>query len=369
MVRKFLAIAIFGMPVFSSAYAQDSTSKGTLNISGSVDAYYRYNFDNPKDVWQFNNFTSFTNSQNSFELGMASIKAEYSIGKVGAVIDLGFGKRAAEFSYADVMEFITDYGGGTGTSPTSLAAIKQAYVTYAPSDVVTLTFGKFATHVGYELLDPQLNRNYSMSNMFSYGPFSHTGLKADFAIGESAGVMIGIANPTDLATADFDKKFFLAQVHGSTKSGKLTGYLNFVGGKDMNDISSTQFDAVVTGTITDKFSIGYNGTVKTVKAGSYKGSWWGSALYFNVDVLEKLGFTVRTEYLDDKDGAAGIGGAATSFFNGTLSINIKPAPHLSIIPELRVDAAKDPVYYKKADKTDPTSKSTTSFVLAAIVDF
>jgi hypothetical protein len=45
-----------------------------------------------------NNYTSFTNSQNSFELGMASIKADYSIGKVDGVIDLGFGRRAEEFS-------------------------------------------------------------------------------------------------------------------------------------------------------------------------------------------------------------------------------------------------------------------------------
>ena len=43
--------------------------------------------------------------------------------------------------------------------------------------------GKWATHVGYELADAYLNRNYSMDYMFSYGPFSHTGLKADIGLG------------------------------------------------------------------------------------------------------------------------------------------------------------------------------------------
>ena len=31
------------------SYAQDSTKKGNLAITGSVDVYYRYNFHNAKD--------------------------------------------------------------------------------------------------------------------------------------------------------------------------------------------------------------------------------------------------------------------------------------------------------------------------------
>src|ERR1051325_5007693 len=100
MLRKFL---IFFLAFLCSIYAiaQDSASKGNLTLTGSVDAYYRYNFQNAKDSGHTNNYTSFTNSQNSFELGMASIKADYSIGKVDGVIDLGFGRRAEEFSYND----------------------------------------------------------------------------------------------------------------------------------------------------------------------------------------------------------------------------------------------------------------------------
>ena len=104
-------------------------------------------FYNAKDSGRTNNYTSFTNSQNSFELGMASLKADYAIGKVDGVIDLGFGRRAEEFSY-------NDQG--------AMAAIKQAYVSFAASDKVKFTMGKWGTHVGYELLDAYLNRNYSM---------------------------------------------------------------------------------------------------------------------------------------------------------------------------------------------------------------
>jgi hypothetical protein len=346
MLRKIFATAIV-LTFFFTAFSQDST-KGTLNITGSVDAYYRFNFHNAKDSGYLNNYTSFTNSQNSFELGMASIKADYSFGKVGAVVDLGFGRRAEEFSYNE-----------TGT----LAAIKQAYVTYAPSDKVKFTMGKWATHVGYELLDPQLNRNYSMSYLFSYGPFFHTGLKADISASDNISFMLGISNPTDMISASFDKKFFLAQFHAASSSGNVSGYLNYVGGKDMFDVSSHQFDLTGTGKISDQFSIGINGTVKSVKDGSFKESWWGSALYLNIDPTPKFGVTIRGEYFDDKDFAAGFG---TSFFDATLSLNIKPASNLIIVPEFRLDAAKDPAFFKNDGEA---VKSTGSFILAAIVSF
>ncbi|HEX5024910.1 MAG TPA: outer membrane beta-barrel protein [Agriterribacter sp.] len=358
MLRKFLTLSTIIVASFSIAYAQDSTVAATpepeklsLNVTGSVDGYYRYNFANAKKLGETNNYTSFTNSQNSFELGMASVKFDASMGKAGAVVDLGFGNRASEFSYNE---------------DGALAAIKQAYVTYAPSDVVKFTMGKWATHVGYELLDPQLNRNYSMSYMFSYGPFSHTGIKADFSLGKGFGVMVGVANPTDMLTASFNKKYVLAQV--SKTSDNFSAFLNYVGGKDMDDISNNQIGLTILGKISDKFSVGYDGTVKSYKpSGEDSYSWWGSAIYLNVDPSDKFGFTVRGEYFDDKDGGAGFG---TSLFDATLSLNIKPTANFMIVPEFRLDSAKDPLFYKNSDgEGDPTSKGTGSFILAAIFSF
>ena len=82
MLRKIFVTAAMAFVAISPIFSQDSTKAGTLTISGSVDAYYRYNFNNAKDSGRTNNYTSFTNSHNSFELGMASLKADYTIGKV-----------------------------------------------------------------------------------------------------------------------------------------------------------------------------------------------------------------------------------------------------------------------------------------------
>jgi Putative beta-barrel porin-2, OmpL-like. bbp2 len=357
MLRKISALAIVCSSLFLTAKAQDSTS-GTLKISGYVDAYYRYNFQNAKDVaspLNHNSRTSFTNSSNSFELGMASLKAEYTKGKIGVVADLGFGTRAAEFSYVE-----TAAGQYLGS------AIKQAYVTYAPSDKVKFTMGKWATHMGYELVDPQLNRNYSMSHLFTYGPFTHTGIKADFTLGGGFGLMVGVANPTDFVSAPFAKKNVIAQF--SKTSDHVNAYLNYVGGKDLGDNSVNQVGLSVLGTVSSKFAIGLDGAYKTVKpSGGSSMSWWGSALYLNIDPTDKFGITLRGEHFADDDGVAGFGTGITA---GTLSFNIKPVPGIMIIPEFRLDGAGAATYYKNSDTpVSPSLKSTGSFILAAVLSF
>ncbi|HPG11498.1 MAG TPA: outer membrane beta-barrel protein [Chitinophagaceae bacterium] len=363
MVRKFLATAIIGFSVFSSSFAQDSTSASSLSISGYVDAYYRYNFQNAKDVPAINNYTSFTNSHNSFELGMASVKFDYSKGKIGGVLDLGLGNRAQEFSYTDVTTSI-DANFDEVMSPTLLAAVKQAYLTYSPVEDLTFSMGKWGTHVGYELLDPQLNSNYSMSYMFSYGPFSHTGIKVDYAVGDGFGIMAGVTNPTDVVSASFAKKNVIAQV---SKTGDDYGiYLNYVGGKDLGNFTINQFGLTASATLSDKVGIGYDGTVKSVKPpAGISESWWGSALYLNVDPCSKFRVSLRGEYFSDKKGVAGFG---TSLVDATLSFNYKPFDGLVIIPEFRYDAASDPIFYKNSD-INPTAKSTGSFILGAVISF
>lgn len=354
MIRKiFLGASVFFC--YTSASAQTDTTKTSSSptITGSVDVYYRYNFDDPKPqgtLKNFNNYTSFTKSQNSFQLGMASIKADHSFGKASATIDLGFGPRAEEFSYGDP------------NHPT-LFAVKQAYVGYAVSDKVKLTIGKWATHIGYEVPDAYLNRNYSMDYMFSYGPFSHTGLKADIGLGAKSALMIGVANATDVVSEAGSRKYAIAQFSTRTSDDKWKAYLNYQGTYG-GSFSVSQFDLVVTGTITDKFSVGYNGTAQSTKISNKSGAcWWGSAIYLNIDPTSTFGITLRGEYFDNTQEAVGAPG--TSLFDVTLSPNFKIG-NLTIIPELRLDAAGEAIFEKSENNL---GKSTVTGILAAIYHF
>src|SRR3954469_15450894 len=128
-MKKYL-LAIMMIMLTGKLFAQDSAKKSLTTFTGSADVYYRYNFNNPK-LYPYNSLTSFTHSSNSFELGMASIRADHSFGKVSATIDLGFGTRAEEFAYNDA---------------NTRFAIKQVYVTYAPSSTIKFTLGTWGTH-------------------------------------------------------------------------------------------------------------------------------------------------------------------------------------------------------------------------------
>jgi hypothetical protein len=359
MLRK-LIVTVVTTAVISPLFAQETPAPAPVveepkptTISGFVDAYYRYDFSQNVS----NNRTSFTNSHNSFELGMASLKLEHTMGKVGFVADLGFGKRAQEFSYND---------NGTITQ-----AIKQLYVTYSPKDWLKFTMGSWGTHVGYEVVDAPANRNYSMSYMFSWGPFFHTGLKADITAGKS-GFMLGIANQTDFkGSPEGAKKFVLAQ-YSFAASDNVKFYLNYVGGQGYDSVKSNQIDLVASAKLSDKFGLGFNGTVVNKKLATKDSdedtkSWWGSALYVNFDPSATIGFTFRTEIHDDKDqlAAMSLASEGASIWANTLSMNIKAGP-LTFIPEIRFESASNKVYY---DKDGASLTSNTSALLAAIYKF
>jgi hypothetical protein len=352
---KQILVMVMTLAISQVVLSQDADSAkkaNPLTITGSVDGYYRYNFNNPKE-YPYNSFTSFTRSSNSFELGMASLRADHSFGKVSATVDLGFGTRAEEFAYNDA---------------NTRFALKQLYVTYAPSSAIKFTLGTWATHVGYEMLDPYLNRNYSMSYMFTNGPFSHTGLKADISLGGKSALMLGISNPIDFRTAPAMPKTFIGQFSTGSKDDKLKAYFNFAGGKQHDYKKLVQGDIVATYAVSGKFSIGFNGTLQSGKldldsSGNFATSyqWGGAALYLNFDPISWFGLTLRGEYIGDKDEFLGL----KSVFAPTLSANFK-IDNLTIIPEFRLDHAGNAVFYKNATEA---TKSTGSFILAATYHF
>lgn len=353
-MKKALLTAYAACQMFV-AYSQTNGTDTVplVKISGSADVYYKYNFNGNNT----DNKTSFTNSHNSFELGMISLKAEHEFKKGSIVADLGFGRRAAEFSYNETPD-------KTGSME---MAIKQLYLSYQVLDRLKISMGSFGTHVGYELLDAYLNRNYSMSYMFSNGPFFSTGVKADITISPAWTAMIGLFNPTDFKSASWsNSKYVGAQLGYSSTTAPVKLYLNYLEGRDTSGVQNHQIDFVATYQVSSLLGLGYNGTISTYNntrdkdlSGSSK--WWGSALYVNLDFTPKFGVSLRGEYFDDYDAlktfADTDGGSVVA---GTLSFNYKVG-NLTIIPEFRLDKASTDLF----NKSNGAPVSTSPNVLLA----
>ncbi|HEY6899131.1 MAG TPA: outer membrane beta-barrel protein [Puia sp.] len=352
MLRNFFLSTLtstFSLAAWAQSTPDTATHAPALTISGSADLYYRYDLARSDK----NNFTSFTNSHNQFQLGMASVKIERKSEHLDLVADIGVGPRAREFSYNE--EGITQ-------------AIKQLYISYTFNKWLKVTAGTWGTHIGYEVLDPGSNRNYSMSYLFTNGPFSNTGVKADFTAGKS-GLMVGISNPTDYRSVPSDghnNKTIIAQ-YSYAASDNLKFYLNYTGGRDILDNRVHQYDFVITARTSTLFSFGVNGSVNKSSLAEEKyitsRSWWGAATYLNLDPKPWFGMTLRTEYFNDEKGVRLP--APASLVANTLSANFK-VEGFTFIPEFRLENANIPIYTRHDGSA---TKTAASFVVAAIYTF
>lgn len=358
LFSKKTVLAVATVITSAIAFGQETAEKKTT-FSGSLDAHYRFDFN--QNV--ANNNTSFTESHNSFELGMASVAINHSFGKASAVADIGFGKRAQEFSYNDADKL-------DGTDGNENFLIKQLYLNYTVTPELTLTIGSWATHVGMELINPVDNRNYSMSYAFTNGPFFHTGLKANYTV-DKFNFMLGVANPTDFKSAVDsgipDNKQILAQI-GYTGE-KTSAYLNAVTGAN-NDVnamgySSTTLGLTATHKLNDKFGLGLDAIYNTVKGnqdGDESASWYSLVGYVKYDPSDKIALTYRAEYMADEEDKVKVG---ANIFANTLTLGYKVGD-LTIMPELRYESASEDIF---SDNEGEAKASAFSFLMGATYRF
>ena len=321
-LSSFLTLtALVAFIVFGGMNSAQAQEEPTFSVSGSVDSYYRSSEYAPG--------TSFANL-NGFSLGMANIVLSYEGEKHGFVADLVYGPRGADAVF-----------NSTGSSN----IVNQLYVYYNVSDSFTLTLGNFNTFLGYEVISPVGNFNYSTSYMFSNGPFSHTGLKADIALSDDVSLMLGVLNSTDYTESQpvGDDYMFGAQL------GLYGQYINFLSG-GLSNVSQIDFTGGVD--ISDSFFLGVNAT-------SYEddgGEWSGVALYPQLTLSDSFALGLRGESFDIKD--------SNTFTSFTITGSINSG-NLTIKPEIRIDSADEKVSTWSADGDD----SLSSFVLAAIYSF
>lgn len=342
---KILAIAIISMVTFSAS-AQEEETTPKFSFSGSVDAYYRANITAPNDEEAIAPGSSFANLP-GFSLGMANLIAAYEGEKVGFVADLVFGPRGTDAIFASPMYSATG------------DIVNQLYVYWNVSDAVTLTFGNFNTFLGYEVISPVANFNYSTSYLFSYGPFSHTGLKADFDLGNEWSAMVAVMNPTDLTEFNPTGDYAVGAQLGY--SGQFLNFLYSQGGFEVDYTGG--FD------LSDDFFLGINAA--HFSAEDDGGSFTGAALYPQYSVSETFSLGLRGEYFMTGDffgDASGIGSDVDGD-GSVLALTLTGSAtigNLILKPEIRLDSSAEDAFID--NDLAPTS-SLASVLFAAIYSF
>ena len=336
---KHLLILVFSITLVNTSIvnAQDTdTSEDTpsFNFSGTVDTYFRASFSEDPVAPG----TSFANL-NGFALGMANFIVSYEGEKSGFVADVVFGPRGTDAVF--------------GSSGNSSEMVNQLYAYYNIAEGVKITLGNFNTFLGYEVISPAANFNYSTSYMFSYGPFSHTGVKADFTLSDDISLMLGIFNQTDQTEANYDRyTAFGAQL------GLYGQYINLLAGEDYFQLDYTGgFD------LSDSFFMGINATTATLAGDT---GFAGVALYPQLTTSDSFAIGLRGEFFSETDGfGALVSDGDADNFSLTLTGSYT-AGNFIFKPEFRIDSASSKIF---AISPTESADSLASFLVSAIYSF
>jgi len=325
---------LFTLLAGTLTYAQEETETEeapSFSIAGSIDTYYRSSEYAPG--------TSFGDLP-GFALGMANIVVSYEGEKSGFVADLVFGPRGTDAVF---------------NSSGSSNIVNQLYAYYNLSESFTLTLGNFNTFLGYEVISPVANFNYTTSYMFSYGPFSHTGIKADLAVSDDISIMLGVLNSTDMTESQPLGEDYMIGV----QLGLFGQYINYLGG---GTAGVSQIDFTGGFNLTEKLYLGINAT-------SYSDDldidFSGIALYPQYTISDTFALGARFEAFSE-EGLGAIGSISGEGDNTSFTLTGSyTSGNLIFKPEIRIDSASGQFYSNADGATD----SLSTFIVAAIYSF
>jgi hypothetical protein len=315
------------------ANAQDE-DKGTFTLSGTVDVYGTANFADGSGTPGI--LIANPENANGFGLGFANTVFAYEKGKAGVVADIAFGPKADDANLA--------------------GAINQLYAYYKASEKVTFTAGQFNTFLGYEVISPAANFNYTVSYLFNAGPFSHTGIKMNYAASEDLSFMLAVTNSHAISSAD-------GNVGGEMQLGAQVGYkgqyLNFIyGGVDGSGITDNIFLDYTGGfDLSDSLFLGLNAAYSN--SSDADAGYQGVALYLQNTFSDTFALGLRPEFFTYTSGAGDNGVSAF-----TVTARTSLTENLKLITDLRFDNSDDFII-----EAFPTEKSVTALTIAAVYSF
>ena len=371
--KKLLAAAVVGAFVLPGAVlAADPPAKPAvptldqvLEASGvSLTGYIDTAYSHLSGTGLFTSLVPsrvFDTEPSSFNLHQAAITvAKQPKEGFGGVVNLTAGRDAKVIHAFD-------------TNTESQFDVTQAFAQYATGPL-TVIAGKYVTMAGAEVIASPSDVNYSRSILFGYAiPFTHTGLRATYAVSDMLSLIGGVNNGwDDIKDTNKQKTLELGLTFAPTKSLSFAA-VDYVGTEQVaGPLDTTQgkrniLDLVGTWTATDKLSVTLNydyGSQENAVGGTDKAKWTGLAAYANYQFTDTWRLSVRGEYFNDKNGYRT--GVVQKWKEGTITLAYLPTKSMEIRGELRGDKS-DQSSFLKSDGS--ASKTQSSYGLEAIYKF
>ena len=260
----------------------------------------------------------------------------------------------------------------------------EAYFSYKipVGSGLTIKAGKFASLLGFEVIEAPLNLNFSRSLLFTFAvPLTHVGALLSYSFGDVFTITAGPVVGWDVARDNNSSMSVMGQFVLTPTKDWIFG-LNWITGPEQNGNNHhvrTVLDWTATFNGLKDTVLGLNvdygweykePSLVAAELSNTTAKWWGIAGYAAYDWTEKLRTTFRAEYFEDRDSvrtAAQAPGLKTSVWETTATVRYKIWKGLLARVEYRHDQANEKVF--KTKLFGPTAKAQDTLSLDVIYQF
>ena len=343
-LERLLRTTQFGQRLGDWGVSVSGWSEGNYTASTARRSNLPLTFNDRADFWQFNqNYLKIEKavdtSKDEFQLGF---RTDYILPGTDARFSIARGFLNGQLKPTNADGSLPNY------YPIDIFQFYgEAFMPNVGPKGTSVKVGRFATHVGYELVQgaetPFLQRSY----LFQYNPFTHTGAWATTPLNDTWTVSNGLSLGADNFIGAPSRLTYLGQLKWAPKDGKTNVAFNVVLTDPRYDVRNAfpfynVYNMVLTHNFTDKFSYVLDTAfshIDGIDAGTTGGpgsaTWYGAANYFIYKVNDKLTSTLRAEVFEDTKGFRT--GSKGLYTEVTYGVAWSPVRSLILRPTVRYD--------------------------------
>ena len=335
-------------PVSDSVTEQKTKPwKGSLTLSGYIEAYYIFDFNQPQN----GNRPAFVyshNRHNEFNINLAFVKLNYTADRLRANVAFMAGtySNANLSSEPGVLKNIFEANAGI-----NLLKKKQLW----------LDAGIFASHIGFESAVGKDCWNMTRSILADNSPYYESGIKLTYTSDNekfsAAGLVLNGWQRIQRVQGNSLPSFGW-QITGTPNGKILINSSSFIGTNYSDAERRMRYfhNLYAIFSATDKFGItlGFDiGAEQKAKGSKQYNLWYSPVLIARYAPIEKLALAARVEYYSDKNGAIIATGATNGFetLGYSFNVDVIPFANAMIRVEGRLFQSRSDKIFEKKDGT------------------
>ncbi|MFN8609026.1 MAG: outer membrane beta-barrel protein [Vulcanimicrobiota bacterium] len=346
--------------------AVPAQSEPELKFNGFVQSSFSTNFNRPSDGR--NLYHGYDERADHLRLDVLNLNLQYALdeaNRTGFRIDLTGGGSMPRIDAAAGL-FRNAY---TGYSNTDFD-IRQAFVSHTFDNGLRVDVGKFATHLGYEVMDGVDGRNPNATRAltFTYSPFTHTGMRATYPIDDTLSVtgllVLGADN-----FQDTNRSLSVGAQINYHPTQDFSLVANYFGGPEQirnNQNQRQLWELIASYKVTEEMTLGAEIMRAREQGLGMDGAtahWNSLVLYWSNRLSDHFSLNFRQEWFNDPEGARILPGAHVSGFTVTPEYRI--TEDWVVRADFRFDRADRAVF----DRTGQMVRQQNTFFLGQSYKF